>query len=76
MIKPELKSVILRELRLEDWQIEDETTAAEVPGWDSLNHANIIFAVESAFGVRFSNLEVLRLHNIGDLQNLLDSKLK
>jgi acyl carrier protein len=75
MIKHDLKRVILQELRLDDWQIDDETTAAEVPGWDSLSHANVILAVEKAFGVRFSNVEVLKLNNIGDLQGLLDSKL-
>jgi acyl carrier protein len=75
MIKPELKRVILDKLGLEDWQIDDQTKAAEVPGWDSLSHANVILAVEKAFGVRFSNLEVLKLNSIGDLQRLLDSKL-
>lgn len=76
MIKPDLKRLILRELRLEDWKIEDETTAAEVPGWDSLSHANVILAVEKAFGVRFSNVEVLKLKTIGDLQRLVDSKIR
>jgi acyl carrier protein len=75
MIKHDLKRVILDELGLEDWQINDETTAAEVPGWDSLRHSNVILAVEKAFGVRFSNVEVLKLNSIGDLQRLLDSKL-
>ena len=75
MIKHDLKRVILAELGLEDWRIDDETTAAEIPGWDSLRHANVILAVEKAFGVRFSNVEVLRLNSIGDLQRLLDSKL-
>jgi len=74
MIKPDLKRVILRELKLDDWPIEPETLATEIPGWDSLSHASVILAVEKAFGVRFSNLEVLKLNNIGDLQRLLDSK--
>jgi acyl carrier protein len=76
MIKPDLKRVILQELKLDDWQIEAETLAAEIPGWDSLSHASVILAVEKAFGVRFSNVEVLKLNNIGDLQRLLDSKLQ
>ena len=75
MIKHDLKRVILDELGLEDWQMDDETTAAEIPGWDSLSHANVILAVEKAFGVRFSSVEVLKLKSIGDLQRLLDSKL-
>jgi len=76
MIKPDLKRVILQELKLDDWQMEAETLAAEIPGWDSLSHASIILAVEKAFGVRFSNVEVLKLNNLGDLQRLLDSKLQ
>ena len=76
MIKPDLKRVILQELKLDDWQIETGTLAADIPGWDSLSHASIILAVEKAFGVRFSNVDVLKLKNIGDLQRLLDSKLQ
>jgi acyl carrier protein len=76
MIKPDLKRVILQELKLDDWPIETETQAAEIPGWDSLSHASVILSVEKAFGVRFSNVEVLKLNNIGDLQRLLDSKLQ
>lgn len=75
MIKHDLKRVILGELGLEDWPMADDTTAAEVPGWDSLSHANVILAVEKAFSVRFSNVEVLKLNSIGDLQRLVDSKL-
>lgn len=76
MIKPELKRVILQELKLDDWEIDDQMLATEVPGWDSLSHASVILAVEKAFGVRFSNVEVLKLNNLGDLQRLLDSKLQ
>ena len=72
MISERLKAVILRELDLDDFEILDETTADTVPGWDSLRHAEMIAAVESEFGVRFSTLEVLRLKNIGELQALID----
>ncbi len=75
MVSEELKSVILRVLKLEDWEITDTTRAAEVPGWDSLSHVNVVSAVEKHFEVRFKNVEVLRLSNLGDLQRLVDSKL-
>ena len=75
MISDELKSVILKALRLEDWEITDATQAAEVPGWDSLSHVNVVSAVEKHFGVRFKSVEALKLSNVGDLQRLVDSKL-
>jgi acyl carrier protein len=76
MITQELKRVILTALKLDDWNIEDETIATQVPGWDSLNHVNVILAVEKHFGVRFKPVEILKLKNIGDLQRLLTSKLQ
>jgi acyl carrier protein len=75
MISPELKKVILKELNLDEFDLQDETIAPEVPGWDSLNHVNIILAVEKGFNVKFKSYEVLRLRNVGDLQKLVDSKL-
>jgi acyl carrier protein len=72
MVSEKLKRVILAELDLGDWDIRSETTAAEVPGWDSLSHARIICAVEDAFGIRFKTSEIVRLKNVGQLQALVD----
>lgn len=75
MISHDLKAVILDVLELDDWELTDSTLAAEVPGWDSLSHINVVLAVEKHFGVRFNGGEVLKLKNVGDLQRLVDSKL-
>jgi len=74
MISPELKKTILGALNLEDWDFTEETVASQVPGWDSLNHVNVILAVEKRFNVHFSSRDVLKLKSVGDLQRLIDSK--
>ena len=76
MITAELKRVILSALKLDDWDIKDDTIASQVPGWDSLNHVNVILAVEQHFRVRFKPVEILKLKDIGDLQRLVSSKLE
>jgi acyl carrier protein len=76
MILPELKSVILQSLGLDDWDMSEATRASEVARWDSLHHVSVIMAVEKHFGVRFKGVEVLRLQNVGDLQRLLQAKLE
>jgi acyl carrier protein len=76
MISEKLKSIILKELDLSDFDIENETKAYEVPGWDSLNHINIILAIENDYNIRFKNIELLKLKNIGELQNLIDQNTK
>ena len=74
MISERLKRIILGTLQLEDFDILDDTTANMVPGWDSLSHVRIIIAIEENYGIRFKTLEVIRLKNVGQLQQLIDAK--
>ena len=74
MISADLKKVILQTLNLGEWDLRDDTLATEVPGWDSLNHINVLLAVEEHFKTRFKTTELLNLRNVGDLQRLVDSK--
>ncbi len=52
-----------------------ETQAAEVPQWDSINHINIVVAVESVFKIKFRTAEIERLRNVGDFVELIEQKL-
>jgi acyl carrier protein len=56
--------------------VSRETTAAAVPGWDSLRHVSLVLAVERAFGIRFSSAEVAMLQDAGELQDLVTAKLQ
>lgn len=60
----------------ESIEIHDAMTAAEVDEWDSLNHINLIIAVERTFGVRFTTAEVGNLANVGEFIALLKDKLE
>ena len=51
--------------------LRDDLTAADIPGWDSLNHINLIIGVESEFGVEFGGEEIASLTCVGDLFTLL-----
>ena len=55
-------------------QVKDETTAADVEGWDSISHINLILAVEKKFQVRFTTAEVRGLNNVGDFVTLIARK--
>jgi acyl carrier protein len=52
-----------------------EMTAADVPGWDSFNHINLVMMVEEEFGVRFTTSEISGLANVGQFKALIASKL-
>lgn len=55
--------------------LSDETTAADVPGWDSLSHITLIGCIEDEFGVEFAMSEIAHIAKIGDLVALVLGKL-
>jgi acyl carrier protein len=71
-----LTAVIGDVLGLPDLVLSPATTAAEVPGWDSLAHVDLIVAVEGAFGLRFTTQEVMGLQKVGDLVALVSRKAR
>ena len=76
MISAELKATILAAIKLDDWDIDDETVASQVPGWDSLSHVSVLADVEERFGIRLGMRDVFALKKVGDLQRLIDTKLR
>lgn len=55
--------------------VSDETTAADVEGWDSLAQINLVVGAEEAFSVRFTTAEIRALKNVGGFKALISSKL-
>ena len=58
----------------ESLHVGDETTAADVDGWDSLEHIDLMASVEKAFGIRFSMGEITRMKNVGEMADLILKK--
>ena len=50
-----------------------DTTAADVPGWDSLMHVTLLVCLERTFQVRFSSAQVASLANVGEIVSLIDT---
>ena len=59
----------------DDIKITPETTANDVDGWDSLSHVNLITTIEARFTIRFTQKELLKQRNVGDLIADIDRKL-
>ena len=51
----------------EDITVNDNTVASDVDGWDSLEHINLIVAVERCFGIKFTMGETTGLKNVGEM---------
>ena len=71
----EVNTIFVRVLRQNDLVLTPETSADQVDGWDSLNHAVLLSEVQKHFQIRFAVSEVLGLKNVGQLVELVQQKL-
>ncbi len=66
---------IFRDVFSDDALVVNESmTANDVAKWDSLSHINMIYAVEKAFGVKFSIKDARSMKNVGELIERIKKK--
>lgn len=56
--------------------LTDATSAKDIEDWDSLEHINLIAAVERAFRMRFTVREVSGMKNVGEMLDILMERAK
>jgi len=74
-ILEKLNEIFIDVIDNEKIKLTDETTAAEVDGWDSLTHIQLVVAVEKYFKIRFTAKEIQSWKNIGALIDSINSKV-
>lgn len=59
----------------DDIEVNDDTTSKDVDGWDSLEHINLINAVEQEFGVKFPMGKIVAMKNVGEMVDFIESQV-
>lgn len=55
--------------------ISSSTNSKDIPDWDSLNHINLISAIEKEFKIRFALGELRNLQDVGAMIALMEKKM-
>lgn len=55
--------------------ITSRTTADDIEEWDSIEHINLIGAVEDEFGIKFKMREVSGMKNVGEMAEIIKSRV-
>lgn len=55
--------------------LRNETTASEVDEWDSLNHIQLVVAIEKQFKIRFTSREIQSWKNVGEMVDSIGAKI-
>ena len=62
---------------VDDLVVSDTTNSDEIEDWDSLNHINLVSAIEKEFKIKFALGELLELKDVGNMVDLMmTEKLK
>lgn len=74
-IKDKLQQ-IFREV-FDDYSLEisRDTCSDDIEDWDSLAQINLVVAAEKLFGVKFNLEELAELNDVGDMLDLIASKV-
>jgi acyl carrier protein len=56
--------------------LNENTTTSDIEAWDSLNHIQMITAVEKYYKIRFELNDLLNFKNVGDLCRGIQGKIK
>lgn len=60
----------------EDIHVTSETTADDIEDWDSLEHINLVVAVENKFNIKFNMSEVVKFKNVGEMVDVIIERAK
>ena len=74
-ITSQVQTIFRTVLKSESVVLTDETTADDVPGWDSLTHVVLISEIEKHFGIRFSIREMLSWKTVGKMIDCIQKKV-
>ncbi|HOY32155.1 MAG TPA: acyl carrier protein [Bacteroidales bacterium] len=67
----ELNAIFCKVFYDDDIKITRESTSDDIDGWDSLSHLNLVVAVEKHFNIKFSDAEIAKWKNVGEMYDSL-----
>lgn len=76
VIFEKLNEIFIDVLDLDECELTEDTSADDIEEWDSLSHIQLIVAIEKAFKIKFTSLEIMKWANVGEMVNSMEEKLK
>jgi acyl carrier protein len=74
-MRDKIKNVMALVFEMEPYQIPDSASTSTIDNWDSLNHMNLIVALEEEFNILFNDEEIVEIISLEAVEKTLLSKM-
>ena len=74
-IYEKLNEIFMDVLDLDEVELTEATCANDIEEWDSLSHIQLIVAIEKAFGIKFTSLEIMKWKTVGEMVTTMEEKI-
>ncbi len=74
-ILEQVNTIFIDVLDDEHIKLAPSTNANDVDEWDSLNHIQLIVAIEKHFKIRFNSTEINEWKNVGEMCTAIEKRL-
>jgi len=72
----QVNDIFIDVLDNDDIKLKPETSAKDIEEWDSLNHIQLIVAIEKKFKLRFTTSEINSWKNVGEMSENIKKRLE
>ena len=74
-IELKIKKIMAVIFELSEDNIPDDAEPLKIDKWDSLNHLQLIVALEQEFNIKFNDDELIELLNLPLIKTIIESKI-
>ena len=75
LIEDRIKKIFQSILGIKAEEVEGNSSPDTIPKWDSLQHMNLIVAIEEEFEIYFDDDEILKINNFSKILSKTSEKL-
>jgi len=72
----QVRSIVSDLLRIPADQISAASSPENIEAWDSVQHLNLVLALEEKFSLQLSPEEIDEMKTVGDIAHLVEGKLQ
>lgn len=74
-ILEEVRTIAADTFGMDPRKLNASSSPEQVEAWDSVQHLNLVLALESRYGIQFEPEEMERMKDLGEIAALLGAKI-